>query len=196
MRKPRPAALDALPPEIQEAIRAHVREEVDRALAERADLARASNRVTMVVFSGDLDKVIASMVIATGAAAMGMQVSMFFTFWGLNVLRRGRRLRGKGVLTRAMALLTPAGIKALGVSRLHMAGAGPHVLRRMMKTKGVASPEELFALARESGVRMVACTMSMDVLGFARDELVDGIEVGGVAAYLGDAADSRVTLFI
>lgn len=181
---------------MQRAIRVHVRDEVERALSARADLARASNRVTMVVFSGDLDKVIASMVIATGAAAMGMQVSMFFTFWGLNVLRRGRKLKGKSTLTRAMALLTPAGIRRLGVSKFHMAGAGPHVLRRMMKAKGVASPEELFALARDSGVRMIACSTSMDVLGFDRDELVDGIEAGGVAAYLGDAADSRVTLFI
>lgn len=196
MRNPRSSALDGLPDGLRDAIRAHVREEVDRALTERADLARASNRVTMVVFSGDLDKVIASLVIATGAAAMGMQVSMFFTFWGLGVLRRSRKLKGKTALTRAMAMLTPAGIRRLGVSKLQMGGAGPHVLRRMMKDKGVASPEELFALAQESGVRMVACTMSMDVLGFGADELVGGIEPGGVAAYLGDASDSRVTLFI
>jgi peroxiredoxin family protein len=92
--------------------------------------------------------------------------------------------------------MTPAGIGGLPVSRLNFAGAGARMLRQMMKQKDVVSVEELFEVARESGVRLVACTMSMDVMGIQPDELVDGLELGGVATYLGDAADSKVTLFV
>lgn len=154
------------------------------------------NRATLIVFSGDLDKVMAALVIATGAAAMGLQVSLFHTFWGLNALRKGRRFEGKSVLEKAMAAMTPAGLGAMSPSKFRFAGAGAKVLRRMIAAKNVQTPEELFALARELGVRFLACEMSMDVMGIGRDELVDGIEVAGVATYLGDAADSKVTLFI
>ena len=155
-----------------------------------------SNRATIVVFSGDLDKVRAGLVIATGAAAMGLEVSMFHTFWGLSALRKQRKVRGKNLLEQAMNVMTPAGLGSLTPSKLSFAGAGAAILRKMMKDKGVQSPEELFALARELGVKVLACEMSMDVMGIHRDELIDGVEVAGVAAYLGDAADSKVTLFI
>jgi len=155
-----------------------------------------SNRATIVVFSGDLDKVLAGLVIATGAAAMGLEVSMFHTFWGLSALRKQRKVRGKNLLEQAMNVMTPAGLGSLTPSKLSFAGAGAAILRKMMKDKGVQSPEELFALARELGVKVLACEMSMDVMGIHRDELIDGVEVAGVAAYLGDAADSKVTLFI
>jgi len=195
-----PAArtLEAIPAGLRATVRALVKEEVARALAaqkERAP-ARASNRATLIVFSGDLDRVIASLVIATGAASMGMDVSMFFTFWGLSVLRRRRRFAGKDALARALTLLTPNGLESLGVSRGNFGGAGARALRMAMKSRKVASPEALFTEARDAGVRMVACSMSMDVLGIEKDELYPGVEVGGVATYLGDAADSRVTLFI
>ncbi len=185
MRNPAPE----LPPELQSL----VREEVRRALEEER---AKTNRATIVVFSDDLDRVVSSLVIATGAAAAGMQVSMFFTFWGLSGLKRGRRLRGKKALEKAMALLTPAGLAKLGASRLHFAGLGPKLLRHLMKTKGIASPEQLFAAAREAGVRLVGCTMTMELFGLEKADLVDGVELGGVGAYLGDAAQSRITLFI
>jgi peroxiredoxin family protein len=172
-------------------LRKELKEEVE-ALRERT----VGNRVTMVVFSGDLDRVMAALVIATGAASMGMEVSMFFTFWGLSVLKKGRRLAGKNVLEKAFSAMTPAGIRGLGVSKMNFAGAGALMLRKMMKDKDVASVEELFAMGREMGVRIVACTMSMDVMGVQENELLDGLEFGGVATYLGDAADSKVTLFI
>lgn len=184
------------------ALEALVAAEVERRLAPlREELARleartVGNRATMVVFSGDLDKVLASLVIATGAAAMGLEVSMFFTFWGLSAVKKERRLSGKNALEKAFAAMTPGGISSLPVSKLNFGGAGAVMLRKMMKDAEVASVEEMFALARESGVRMVACTMSMDVMGVKEDELVDGIELGGVATYLGDAADSKVTLFV
>lgn len=192
------AATPAAPPDLQALVAAEVerqmhglRAEVD-ALRERT----VGNRATLVVFSGDLDRVMAALVIATGAGAMGMDVSMFFTFWGLTALKKGRRLDGKNLLEKAFAAMTPAGIGGLPVSRLNFAGAGARMLRQMMKQKDVVSVEELFEVARESGVRLVACTMSMDVMGIQPDELVDGLELGGVATYLGDAADSKVTLFV
>jgi len=172
-------------------LRKELKEEID-ALRERT----TGNRVTMVVFSGDLDRVMASLVIATGAASMGLDVSMFFTFWGLSVLKKKRRLAGKNLLEKAFSVMTPAGIGGLGVSKLNFAGAGALMLRKMMKDKDVVSVEELFAMAREMGVRIVACTMTMDVMGVTEAELIDNVELGGVATYLGDASDSKVTLFI
>jgi len=172
-------------------LRKELKEEID-GLRERT----VGNRVTMVVFSGDLDRVIASLVIATGAASMGLEVSMFFTFWGLAVLKKERQLAGKNVLEKAFSLMTPAGIGGLGVSKMNFAGAGALMLRRMMKDKDVASVEELFAMAREMGVRIVACSMTMDIMSVKEEELVDNVELGGVATYLGDASDSKVTLFI
>jgi len=154
------------------------------------------NRVSIIVFSGDLDKVLPAFIIATGAAAMGMQVSLFFTFWGLNALKKRRDLSGKGFLEKLFALMTPVGTEGLGVSKMNFFGIGAKLLRTLMKRKQVASLEELAQMAREMGVRIIACQMSMDVLGLTKDELWDGIEVGGVATFLADATKSRVTLFI
>jgi peroxiredoxin family protein len=123
-------------------LRKELKEELD-ALRERT----VGNRATIVVFSGDLDRVMAALVIATGAASMGMEVSMFFTFWGLSVLKKERQLAGKNVLEKAFSVMTPAGIGGLGVSKVNFAGAP--MLRKMMKDKDVASVEELFAMARE-----------------------------------------------
>jgi peroxiredoxin family protein len=155
-----------------------------------------SNKATIVVFSSDLDKVLAALIIATGASAMGMQVSLFHTFWGLSPLRRTRDLQAKGFLETAMNLMTPAGLQELAPSKMAFGGVGARLLRKMMKDKGVQSPEELFELARELGVRVLACEMSMDVLGIRREELIEGVEIAGAAAYLAEAADSKVTLFI
>jgi peroxiredoxin family protein len=155
------------------------------------------NRATLVVFSGDLDKVLASFVIGTGAAAMGMDVSMFFTFWGLSTLKKGSAKRHhRDLYERMFAAMTPSGTHAMGVSKLNFGGMGARMLRRMMEKKEIASLEELMGLGREMGIRVIACTMSMDVMGITPEDLVDGIEYGGVGAYLGDAARSRVTLFI
>jgi peroxiredoxin family protein len=154
------------------------------------------NRVSIIVFSGDLDKVLPAFIIATGAAAMGMQVSLFFTFWGLNALKKRRDLSGKGFLEKLFALMTPVGTEGLGVSKMNFFGIGAKLLRTLMKRKQVASLEELAQMAREMGVKIIACQMSMDVLGITKDELWDGIEVGGVATFLADATKSRVTLFI
>ncbi len=154
------------------------------------------DRLTMVVFSGELDRVLAALIIATGAAAMGQKVSMFFTFWGLNALRQQKRLRGKPWTQKLMTLLSPAGPTQLPLSKMHFFGAGAAMLKSLMKQKNVSSLEELFQLARDLGVRMVACEMSRDVMGIDEQELVSGLEFGGVATFLGDALRSRATLFI
>jgi len=154
------------------------------------------NRLSMVVFSGDLDRVLASFVIASGAAASGMEVSMFFTFWGLTALRQKRESRGKTLFQKMMGWMTPVGIRGLGVSKMNFGGIGAKMLRAMMRQQGVPQPEEMAQMARDLGVRIVACQMSMDVMGIHKEELIDGVEVGGVATFLGEATRSKATLFI
>lgn len=154
------------------------------------------DRVSLVVFSGELDKVLAAFVIATGAAAVGQEVSMFFTFWGLSALKKDSKLAGKNLFEKMMGVMSPAGTKQLPVSKMNYFGVGAKMLRKMMKDKNVASLEEMMDLARELGVKMVACEMSRDVMGISDDELIDGLESGGVGSFLGDSLRSKTSLFI
>jgi len=156
----------------------------------------AEDRVALVVFSGDLDRVLAAFVIATGAAAMGQQVSMFFTFWGLSVLKKEKQLSGKTLFQKMMALMSPGSSRSLPVSKMNYFGVGAKMLRSMMKEKNVNSLEEMITLARELGVRMIACEMSRDLMGIKESELVAGLECGGVASFLADSLKSRTSLFI
>ena len=156
----------------------------------------AEDRVALVVFSGDLDRVLAAFIIATGAAAMGQQVSMFFTFWGLSVLKKDSQLSGKTLFQKMMALMSPGSSKSLPVSTMNFFGVGAKMLRSMMKEKNVSSLEEMISLARELGVRMIACEMSRDLMGIKESELVAGLEYGGVASFLADSLKSRTSLFI
>ncbi len=156
----------------------------------------AEDRVALVVFSGDLDRVLAAFIIATGAAAMGQQVSMFFTFWGLSVLKKDRQLSGKTLFQKMMALMSPGSSRSLPVSQMNYFGVGAKMLRAMMKEKNVSSLEEMISLARELGVRMIACEMSRDLMGIKESELVAGLECGGVASFLADSLKSRTSLFI
>nr|WP_281282723.1 DsrE/DsrF/DrsH-like family protein [Thermosediminibacter litoriperuensis] len=151
----------------------------------------------MVVFSGDLDKAIAAFIIANGAASMGKPVTMFFTFWGLNILRRDQYVPvKKGFMDRMFGMMMPRGSKKLPLSRMNMLGMGPRMIRMVMKKKNISSLEELIAQARRLGVKLVACNMSMDVMGIKREELIDGVEIGGVATFLNSAEKSNMTLFI
>ncbi len=154
------------------------------------------DRVAIIIFSGDLDRALAAFIIATGAASMGQQVSMFFTFWGLAVLRKGTQFSGKTIPQKMMALMSPGSSKSLPVSKMNYFGAGAKMLRGMMKHKNVNSLEEMIALARELGVRMIACEMSRDLMGIREEEMAAGLECGGVATYLADALKSRTSLFI
>jgi peroxiredoxin family protein len=172
------------------------RKEIDQAIAE-VRARTVDDRATLVVFSGDLDKAIAAMVIATGAAAAGLETSIFFTFWGLSILKKKGAARPKhGLKEKMFAMMTPASTESLGVSKMNFLGMGAKMLRSMMKDKDISSLEELFDMARDLDVKMIACTMSMDAMGIEKEELVSGLEYGGVAAYMADAASSRVTLFI
>lgn len=154
------------------------------------------DKVSLVVFSGELDRVLAAFVIATGAAAMGQQVSMFFTFWGYDALRRRRSLTGKSLLQKMMALMSPDGTEGLPVSKMNYFGVGARMLRTMMEQENVSSLEDLMEMSREMGVRMIACEMSREVMGISDDELTDGLESGGAAAFLSEAVTSRATVFI
>ena len=156
----------------------------------------AEDRVALVVFSGDLDRVLAAFIIATGAAAMGQEVSMFFTFWGLSVLKKDKQLSGKTLFQKLMTLMSPGSSKSLPVSQMNYFGVGAKMLRSMMKEKNVNSLEEMITLARELGVRMIACEMSRDLMGIKESELVAGLECGGVASFLADSLKSRTNLFI
>ncbi len=154
------------------------------------------DKIALIIFSGDLDKVLASFVIATGAAALGQEVSMFFTFWGLSVLKKKTSLADKSVFQKMMAVMSPDNTTELPVSKMNYFGVGAKMLRKMMQDKNVDSLEQMIAMAREMGVTMLACEMSRDVMGINDDELVDGLERAGVAAFLSDSLRSRTNLFI
>lgn len=148
----------------------------------------------MVVFSGDLDKAIASMIIASGAAAMGKQVTIFFTFWGLSMLKK-QRVKKSG-LAKAFDLMLPKNAQSLPVSKMNMAGLGRRMIQKVMEQKNVDSLPVMIDKAQELGVKFVACTMSMDIMGIQKEELFDFVEYGGVATYLGDTTNADLNLFI
>ncbi len=164
---------------------------------ETAPRAAVAPAKTMVVFSGDLDHALASFVIANGAAAMGQQVTMFFTFWGLNVLRRRDAPRThKNIVERAFGWMLPKGADALKLSQLNMGGAGTWMMKQVMRSKHIDSLPRLMETALENGVRIIACQMSMDMMGIRPEELIDGVEVGGVATFISETDKANATLFI
>lgn len=134
-------------------------------------------KATMIIHSGDMDKAYAALIIGTGAASMGMDVTLFFTFWGLDLLTKG-------------------GLEKAGLSKMNMAGLGKAYMKRKMDAQNVASLDQLMNDARELGVNIVACEMTMGVMGVSEDELIDGVEIGGVGAYLNEAKDGNINLFI
>lgn len=152
---------------------------------------------TIIVFSGDLDKVLASFIIANGAAAMGRKVTMFFTFWGLNVLRKPKKVKvKKNFIEKMFGAMLPRGSGKLKLSKMNMGGMGTAMMKKIMNDKNVDSLEALIEKALKNGVKIIACTMSMDIMGIKKEELIDGIDFAGVGTYLGDAEESNVNLFI
>jgi peroxiredoxin family protein len=156
------------------------------------------DKAAIIVFSGDLDKLLASLVLATGAAAAGLETTMFFTFWGLSALKKkgAASLSGKSLKEKMFAMMTPSSTESMGVSKMNFFGIGASMLRTMMKEKNVTSVEDMMAMARDLGVKMIGCTMSMDVMGIEREQLLDDVELGGVAAFMAEAAHARVSLFL
>ena len=156
-------------------------------------------KVSMIVFSGDLDKVLASFVIATGSVAMGMETVMFFTFWGTPVLRdKKKSVGGKDIMGKMFGTMLPKGTSDVKLSKMNMGGMGTTMMKSLMKKKNVASLEDMLALAEELGVKIYVCEMSMDLMGFKREEMIqyDGLEFCGVAKFLEEANNSRIQLFI
>ncbi|WJP97909.1 DsrE/DsrF/DrsH-like family protein [Macrococcus bovicus] len=164
--------------------------------AEGHQLVETKNGATMVVFSGDLDKALASFIIATGAASYGKEVTMFFTFWGLNVIKKPGIKVAKEGLDKAFAQMMPKHAGKLPISKMNMGGMGARMIRHVMNKKKVDSLETMIEKAQSMGVKMVACTMSMDIMAVTKEELIDGVEYGGVATYLGDTEKANLNLFI
>jgi peroxiredoxin family protein len=157
-----------------------------------------TSKKTIILFSGEMDKVLAAFVIANGAAAMGDEVTMFFTFWGLNSLRKPDKTKttGKSTLQKMFTMMMPRGPQKLNMSHMNFAGVGPKLMKKAMRDQNVYSIDEMIAIAKEQNIKMIACTMSMDVMGLKAEELIDGLEFAGVASYLGEADEANVNLFI
>jgi len=200
-------ARDASTEERLAALESEMKELARRALAHSAELDSLSSvarglgqqdKLSLIVFSGSLDRLIAAFVLATGAAAMGMQVSMFFTFWATAALRQDAASVKKTLLERMFGWMLPKGAKKLPLSQMNMGGGGPAMIRHIMKKKGVASVEEMIDLAAELGVELNVCTMSMDLLGLKPEELLDypNRSFCGVAKFLETAAPGKLTLFV
>ncbi|HHT80122.1 MAG TPA: FAD-dependent oxidoreductase [Spirochaetales bacterium] len=155
------------------------------------------NGATMIVFSNDLDKALATFVLANGAAATGKEVTLFFTFWGLSVLRKKHPGKvKKDFMGKMFAAMLPKGMDSLALSSMNMGGMGAKMMKGRMKKKNVDQVQAMYEDAKKAGVRMIACQMSMDIMGITREELLDGVEIGGVATYMGAASKSKVNLFI
>lgn len=155
-----------------------------------------NNKCTMIVFSGDMDKVFAAFTVATGAAASGMDVNMFFTFWGIKAVQKGN-LTGKSFLGKMIGAMNRGGIERIGPSRLNFGGIGRGLFHKMMKDKKVATLTELREAALDLGVKMWVCTTSMDVMEISEKDLIPGLcGKMGVAGYIKDASESEITLFI
>lgn len=154
-------------------------------------------KTTIVLFSGDYDKAMAAYIIANGAAAYDHEVTIFHTFWGLNALRKDQPIKvKKGFLEKVFGKMMPRGANKMGLSKMNFAGMGPRMIKDIIKKHNALPLPELMEMAQEQGVKLVACTMTMDLLGLKKEELLDQIEYAGVAAYLGDAEQGNVNLFI
>lgn len=180
-------------------ITATVRKQAAPAQAAQPDTGAAtrSDHKTLIVFSDDLDKALASFVIANGAAATGKKVTMFFTFWGLNVIKkRHKPAVKKDFFGKMFGWMLPSHSGKLALSKLNMGGMGRLMMRNLMQRKGIDSLESLIAQAAENGIEMIACTMSMDVMGIQKEELMDNVTLGGVATFLERAEESNLNLFV
>lgn len=154
-------------------------------------------KTTIVLFSGDYDKVMAAYIIANGAAAYDHEVTIFHTFWGLNALRKEEHVPvKKGFMEKMFGKMMPRGTDKMGLSKMNFLGMGPKMIKNVMKKHNAMALPNLVEMAQEQEVKLIACTMTMDLLGLQKDELLDNIEYAGVGAYIGDAEDGNVNLFI
>jgi peroxiredoxin family protein len=157
------------------------------------------DQLSMVVFSGDLDKILAAMIISTGAVAYDMKVKLFFTFWATAALRDPKKhVSGKNFMSKMFGIMLPKGRNKVKLSKMNMCGMGTSMMKGLMKKKNVASLDDMFKMAGELGVEINICEMSMDLMGFKKEEMIDypHMNICGVATFLADASESKVQLFI
>ena len=155
-------------------------------------------KVTLVVFSGEMDKALAAFPIAIGAASMGMEVTMFFTFWGLNIIKKKEGpIKSRGIMRKMLNFMNRGGSKRLPLSRFHMLGLGKWMMGKLMQDAKSPSLDELMATARGAGVKFIACTTSMGIMGISKEALIPEVDsLAGVATYLAEAKEGKVNLFI
>ncbi len=157
-----------------------------------------AEKMTLIVFSGDMDKALAAFNVAIGGASIGMEVSMFFTFWGLNVIKKNDGpIKSKGIMRKMLNFMNRGGAKRLGLSKFHMFGMGKWMMGKLMKDVRFPSAQELMTMAHQSGVKFIACTTSMGMMGLGKEAFIPEVDsYAGVATYLADAKDGRINLFI
>lgn len=156
------------------------------------------DRLTLIIFSDNLDKALAGFNIATGAASLGMEVSIFFTFWGLNILRKEREIsKPKNFIKRIFKKINKGGANRLKLSKFHMFGLGTSLMKNLMKRSNIPSIKEMISLSKSLGIKLIACNTTMEIMGLKREDLIPEVdEIAGVATYLSKAKDSKVNLFI
>ena len=157
-----------------------------------------AEKVTLVMFSGELDKALAAFNIAIGAASSGMDVSMFFTFWGLNIIKKNEgALRSKGMMRKMLNIMNRGGARRLPLSKFHMFGLGRRMMSKLMKDSKVPTLESMMDMAKGMGVKFMACTTSMGIMGISKEAFIPGVDsYCGVATYLSEARDSKINLFV
>ena len=156
-----------------------------------------TKKTNIILFSGDYDKAMAAYIIANGAAAYDHEVTIFHTFWGLNALRKDENIQvKKSFVEKMFGKMMPRGANKMGISKMNFAGFGPKMIKDVMKKHNAMPLPDLIDMAQEQDINLVACTMTMDLLGLQKEELLEEIEYAGVAAYLADAEDGNVNLFI
>ena len=154
------------------------------------------DQISILAFSGDMDTMLCPFLLSVGAASLGMKVKVFFSFWGLNALKKDTIYKGKSFMEKMMTFMLPAGADKLGTSKLNMMGGGPAFFKAIMKKKNITSLPELIKMAQDMGVEMTACQMSMEAMGIVQEELVEGMIPGGVTVFLKNAAQSKISLFM
>ncbi|MFC2948150.1 DsrE/DsrF/DrsH-like family protein [Virgibacillus sediminis] len=154
-------------------------------------------KTTIILFSGEYDKAMAAYIIANGAAAYDHEVTIFHTFWGLNALRKENQVPvKKGFMEKMFGKMMPRGADKMGLSKMNYLGMGPKMIKDVMKKHNSMPLPQLIEMAQEQDIKLLACTMTMDLLGLQKEELLDDIEYGGVAAYIGEAEEGNISLFI
>lgn len=156
-----------------------------------------TKKTNIILFSGDYDKAMAAYIIANGAAAYDHEVTIFHTFWGLNALRKDENIQvKKSFVEKMFGKMMPRGANKMGISKMNFAGFGPKMIKDVMKKHNAMPLPDLIEMAQEQDINLVACTMTMDLLGLQKEELLEELEYAGVAAYLADAEEGNVNLFI